>query len=92
MGRRDPEHLAWIRRQPCCVAFCNNGDVQAHHLRTAANSGTGLKPPDLEVVPLCGDHHRELHDVGRLTFANKYSINLEAWAIFLASVSGQDMP
>jgi len=37
------------------------GDVVAHHCRTAANSGTGTKPPHWFCIPIHDSHHRYLH-------------------------------
>lgn len=33
-----------------------------------------------EIVPLCPDHHRELHNPGRLTFEHRHQIDLDAEA------------
>jgi hypothetical protein len=64
------------------------------HLRTATNSGQGLKPPDWDAAPLCDTHHKELDtprpsdcepDQRRFErFAKKYGIDL--WAIAAAIV------
>jgi hypothetical protein len=45
---------------PCVVPGCSRRPVVCAHLRTAVNSGTGMKPHDRYVVPLCDTHHREL--------------------------------
>lgn len=37
------------------------GDVVAHHVRTAANSGTGIKPKDWYCIPIHDSHHKWLH-------------------------------
>jgi hypothetical protein len=61
----------WIQRQPCHV--CNSGEwveslgewrSHAAHARRSWNSGTGCKPDDRYLVPLCGDCHREQHQHG----------------------------
>jgi len=36
------------------------------------------------VVPLCRDHHQELHRIGRKTFAARHMVCLPAWAIWIA--------
>lgn len=92
MDKRDPKHLAWVREQTCCVPKCTNGIIHVHHVRTAANAGTGLKPPDSSVVPLCSTHHHELHVHGAKTFEDRHGVDLGRAASFYASVSGQDMP
>lgn len=76
---RDEAHLRHIRSLPCCVPGCRTGlPIQAHHIRTAGNSGTGLKPSDRECVPACMEHHAEYHRVGRLTFEATYKIDMTA--------------
>lgn len=37
------------------------GDVVLHHVRTAANAGTGIKPAHWYGVPLCNCHHNIAH-------------------------------
>jgi hypothetical protein len=57
--RRWPMHRKFIESQPCVVPGCSRPSVCAH-LRTAGNSGIGLKPHDQFTVPLCDTHHKEL--------------------------------
>jgi hypothetical protein len=38
------------------------GDVVAHHVRTSANAGTGIKPKDWFCVPLNDSQHKHLHN------------------------------
>ncbi len=55
---RDPKFLAFIRSQPCLI--CGGKDqVHAHHTETG---GIGTKGSDHSAVPLCWNHHREVHD------------------------------
>jgi hypothetical protein len=73
-------HLTFVRSQGCIVhtkarTECR-GPIEAHHVRTAANSGIGIKPPDTAVVGLCTLHHRTLHAAGRRTFETTYGIDL----------------
>lgn len=93
MDKRDPKHLAWVREQTCCVPLClSRPSIIAHHVRSAATSGTGMKPPDSSTVPLCMLHHDEGHHRGWKTFEDKYGIDLTEAAAWYASVSGQDLP
>lgn len=59
------EHKAYIESQPCIYKAGRfgrcEGDVVLHHVRTAANSGTGIKPPHWYGVPLCHTHHGHIH-------------------------------
>jgi hypothetical protein len=59
------QHKQWLESQPCLQrdGACE-GDVTVHHVRTAANSGTGLKPPHWYGVPLCHFHHSQYHNKG----------------------------
>jgi hypothetical protein len=70
-------HLAFVRSQGCVVRTKEcRGSIEAHHVRTAANSGIGMKPPDTAAVGLCTRHHRLLHGSGRRTFETTYSVDL----------------
>lgn len=42
--------------------IAGKGDVVAHHVRTAANSGTGIKPKDWYCIPIHDSHHKHLHN------------------------------
>lgn len=64
------EHKKFIESLSCCLADFSpgdgipnacNGDVVGHHVRTAANSGTGIKPPDWYLIPVCHTHHDAVH-------------------------------
>lgn len=84
---RSPRHLAWIRTLPCSVPGCNSDDMHAHHVRKGA--GTGMKPADGNCVPLCLDHHSELHLGGGRSFEVRYGVDLSAIAARLWSESNQ---
>ena len=49
--------------------------MECAHVRTAANSGTGIKPSDAFTVSLCRDCHAESHRAEK-TFEAKHQINL----------------
>lgn len=101
LARRNPKYLSFIRSMPCAVGclpigpfrqMCS-GPTHAHHVRTAATSGMGLKPADLgNTVPLCAAHHSEYHQIGRRTFEARYCVDLTAEAALLAQLSIQEMP
>lgn len=83
-----PKHLAWIRRLPCAVRGSDcQGPVHAHHVRSAANSGTGMKPADRFTIPVCARHHDEGHRTGWISFESKYGISLHNLATKLAAAS-----
>jgi hypothetical protein len=59
---RSEAYMAHVRTFPCLVC----GDVsEAHHLlRTPDGRGMGMKSGDQWCVPLCHEHHMELHNLG----------------------------
>lgn len=79
------KHLRLIRSLPCSVPGCYQSPIHAHHVRTAANSGTGLKPDDRMAVPLCFEHHAEIHHIGKRTFEHKYGVDLRQVASFISA-------
>lgn len=70
-------HRAFVRRHACSIKGCEDGPIEFAHLRTAANSGTGLKPADWHGISLCRSHHRRGHDVGHDTMARENGMTLE---------------
>jgi hypothetical protein len=50
----------WIRTQPCAICCLKPPPSECSHVRTAKNSGTGIKPPDEYTIPACHNcHHVE---------------------------------
>jgi hypothetical protein len=84
-------HLDWIRTQPCVVEHCWMR-AEAHHVRSAANAGTGMKPEDRWAVPLCAVHHAQVHHRGRLAFELDHKLDLAALAVWHWETSGSTMP
>lgn len=68
---RSEEYLEYVRSQSCSVDGCNDGSV-AHHVLPG---GMSLKGSDFASIPLCWDHHSELHQTGVKTFAKKHKLN-----------------
>ena len=60
--RRNKAHLAFVGAQPCLV--CNRSPCDAHHLKFAQPRSLGRKVSDEFTVPLCRDHHLDLHRHG----------------------------
>ena len=60
--RRSKAHLAYVRGQPCVV--CQRQPCDAHHLKFAEARAMGRKVSDEYTVPMCRDHHSELHRSG----------------------------
>lgn len=76
-------HKQYIESRHCLVGWNCQGDVIGHHVRTAANAGTGKKPDDKWLVPLCHKHHMEGHDKGWRSFERRHKVNLVGIAQFL---------
>ena len=82
--REWPRHRAFLRRHQCCVPGCTFLPIEVAHVRSAGNSGVGLRPGDWSAVPLCHDHHREQHQIGLPAFEARYGIDLAALAVEFA--------
>lgn len=74
---RNPGYLAWLHEKPCVVS--GGWPVDVHHV-------SGRKQPDLgSTVPLTHALHMELHTIGRMSFAIRYGVDLQAKAVELAA-------
>jgi hypothetical protein len=76
--RRNKAHLAFVGDQPCLV--CRRSPCDAHHLKFAQPRSLGRKVSDEFTVPLCRDHHLDLHRYGNETawWANLHIVPMEA--------------
>ncbi|HZT90357.1 MAG TPA: hypothetical protein VFA12_20620 [Stellaceae bacterium] len=72
-----PTHRAFVRGHHCSIRGCQGGPIEFAHLRTAANSGMGLKPTDAFGISLCRAHHRQGHERGHETLAAENGMTLE---------------
>jgi hypothetical protein len=59
---RNKAHLQFVAAQPCLV--CQRSPCDAHHLKFAQPRSLGRKVSDEFTVPLCREHHHELHRSG----------------------------
>jgi ERF superfamily len=62
LRRRNKAHLAFVAAQPCVI--CQRTPCDAHHLKFVQPKALGRKVSDEFTVPLCRDHHNELHGGG----------------------------
>jgi hypothetical protein len=60
--KRNKAHLAFVAAQPCIV--CRRSPCDAHHLKFVQPRSLGRKVSDEFTVPLCRDHHQQLHRHG----------------------------
>lgn len=58
---KNDRYLKYIRELPCLVC---RGAAEAHHLMHAEPSAMGLRSGDDWAVPLCREHHTDLHLFG----------------------------
>jgi hypothetical protein len=59
---RNKAHLVFVAAHPCLV--CQRSPCDAHHLKFAQPRSLGRKVSDEFTVPLCRDHHQQLHRHG----------------------------
>jgi len=59
---RNKSHLIFVAAQPCLI--CQRSPCDAHHLKFAEPRTLGRKVSDEFTVPLCREHHQELHRHG----------------------------
>jgi hypothetical protein len=62
LRKRNKAHLAFVASQACLI--CRVTPCDAHHLKIAQPRSLGRKVSDEFTVPLCRQHHRELHRHG----------------------------
>lgn len=67
-------HLARLRAGYC--ALCGHRASEAHHVRSAANSGVGIKPGARHTVGLCHACHERGHRIGWKTMEREHDVNL----------------
>ena len=70
-GSHSPKFKNYSTQLPClvCGGHTENGNT-LHHLITQKNQGPD---EDWNLMPLCTPHHNEIHQIGRTSFAGKYS-------------------
>ncbi|WP_193147740.1 DUF968 domain-containing protein [Citrobacter freundii] len=67
------KYTRWVKAQPCVC--CNKKADDPHHLIGHGQGGMGTKAHDLFVIPLCREHHDELH-ADPVAFEAKYGDQL----------------
>lgn len=75
-------HRRWLKTFECCcwgnpLSPCDTDHgVDLAHYRSAANSGTGMKPGPEWLLPLCRFHHTEQHNIGQPEFERRYGFSM----------------
>lgn len=82
---RSPQHLRFIKSHECSITGKHDceGRVEACHVRTGTDGGTGVKPSDNFTVPLCSKAHAEQHNIGEPSFEHRYGISMKLIAATL---------
>jgi len=70
--KRSRWYLDFIRSKMCLICYRNS---EAHHEPIGKTGGVAMKCSDRETVPLCREHHSERHQIGKITFYDKYNID-----------------
>lgn len=60
MAGEDREYLELVRSLRCCAPACSKTPCEAHHPRVGV-VGMGKRGNDNTAIPLCTEHHRDLH-------------------------------
>jgi len=81
----DDVRIGIVKGLPCLIALktgcvCKTPSDNAH---VKSRKAGGDKE---SIVPLCRLHHNELHNIGKLTFQAKYSIDLDEEAAKLSAI------
>ncbi len=75
-----PKRRRWVKAQPC--ACCGKPADDPHHLIGHGQGGIGTKAHDIFTLPLCREHHNELH-ADPLAFEEKHGSQIDLIFRFL---------
>jgi len=78
--REFPRHRKFVRSHECSVPGCEGRPIVFAHVRSAENSGVGIKPADWHGISLCDACHREQHQIGQPAFERRHGIDMAALA------------
>lgn len=79
-GRRCPAHVRFVRSHACSVKGCQQGPIEAAHVRRGTGGGMALKPSDRWTLSLCQAHHRLQHEAGEESFEQITGLDMRAMA------------
>ena len=71
LNKLDRKLLDSYHFKPCQACGSTFG-VVAHHIKTKGSQGKAINHPS-NLMPLCFEHHREVHDKGLFHMAYNYS-------------------
>lgn len=61
----------WLVGMPCCVPGCLRYSGPPHHVKTRGAGGA-----ERDQVPICQEHHEDIHSLGKTSFERLYELNL----------------
>lgn len=67
----DTNYLEFLQGFSCCVPICSQQSGAPHHMVSI-----GARGSDLTAIPICHQHHMELHNSAPSKFSTKYRVNL----------------
>ncbi|EJG6331219.1 TPA: DUF968 domain-containing protein [Escherichia coli] len=74
------KYTRWVKTQPC--ACCSKPADDPHHLIGHGQGGMGTKSHDIFTLPLCREHHNELH-ADPMAFEEKHGSQVDLIFRFL---------
>jgi len=76
----NPKYLQWVKSQPCVCCGARADDP--HHIIGHGQGGMGTKAHDLLTIPLCRQHHDDLHrDMSR--WEAEHGNQIDFWFKFI---------
>ena len=70
------DYLRFVKTRPCAV--CRRAASDAHHLVSRGAGGS-----DYKAIPLCREHHAEIHQLGRQRFEERHGLDFEELRAFM---------
>ena len=67
------KYRQWVSTLPCII--CLKTPSAPHHVKIKGHGGMSRKPSDYWCIPLCHEHHLEIHNAGKRTFAERHNID-----------------
>lgn len=64
------ELIKEISQRPCFI--CRKIPVDVHHVKSRKSGGHDLRD---NLLPLCREHHQEVHKIGLTKFSEKYKVS-----------------
>jgi glucose dehydrogenase len=82
---RSKKYTDWVKSLPCCVCGTDQC-IDPHHLKGHGHGGT-RKADDRLTMPLCAEHHHNLHHYGHNRFDQRYSTMRQAGQIYFVNIT-----